>query len=190
VTDARRDEALRDGLDGIQADMAQHQRITGKEVTAEANRKLASETFEQIAATSPIGFEQPETVAPQAVQEERKKVTGRSGREYTFLKELDRAGNHQPIKLSPAARREMLKKLHRVHLLLTLPETGPLGAPSWKQRALAVMRVHNNPARFARELDELLEASNATFGDWRKESTKKVILGGPLSGFVAGALVG
>lgn len=168
---AERDAALRDGLDAIQGDMAAHQRITGKEVTAEANRQLAARTFEEV--DDQICY-QPAGATSELIPVESS-VTTRNleGREYTVLREPEAAVKARPVVMAQAERVQVVAMLKRLHFLLGLPETGPLGTPSWRQRALSVMRFFGaqgaNEKRFAHELAELVEASSRYFGDWRRD---------------------
>ena len=87
----------------------------------------------------------------------------------------------------------MTHALPRAQLLLTKQETGPLGQASWRQRTLAVMELHTRVSslrqanlhaearmlerRFMHEFLELLQASSAVFGDWRKDAPTKLIIG-------------
>jgi hypothetical protein len=78
-------------------------------------------------------------------------------------------------------------------MLMTKRDTGPLGQPSWQTKTLAAMywKVKSLEAikggkpdeatvyerAFQQDLTELLEASNASFGDWRKDAPTKLIVG-------------
>lgn len=171
------DQDRRDGLEAIQADMAEHQRsILGQEVTAEANRALAAETFQQLenqGVFAPPRDEHPNPLPPIETVKETRTV---DGREYTFTKEPDKPGAVVPLM---ARERELVvKALKRLHTLLLLQDDGIAGAPSWSNRAKAVMAIGmTNELRFAQELDELLEASNRYFGDWKIDPDRKVIVG-------------
>jgi hypothetical protein len=171
------DQDRRDGLVVFQGDMAEHQRITGREVTGEANRQLAATLFGQLEQQGALDRPADPTPAiaepapPQSVSEKRSV----NGREYTFTIDGDQGGN--PVPMSAREKELTVKALRRLHMLLELQDEGVLGAPSWRTRACAVMAVASNQARFAQELDELLDASSKYFGDWRIDPDKKIIVG-------------
>jgi hypothetical protein len=181
---AVRDEALRVGLDGIQADMAEHQRMTGREVTGEANRQLAADTFGQVEGLITVHSDAEPSPAPAAPAPEIADtravtvVTARSGHEYTQLREPDATAPARAVAMTHRERHAVVKAMRRLHLLLLCPDSGPLGQPSWRDRALAVMALNADPVRFAAELDALLEASVRTFGDWRVDEAQRLVVSG------------
>jgi hypothetical protein len=172
------DSDRRAGMDVVQGDMAEHQRLTGQEVTAEANRELARDTFAELDAKGTFDAPRPEAVAPpeETRQERRRLEREIEGRKYTVTKDADQSGN--PLPMTARERDITVKALKRLHMLLELQDTGILGAPSWRQRACAVMALANDQVRFAQECDALLEESNRYFGDWRVDPERKLIVSG------------
>ena len=174
---AERDQDLRAGLDALQGDMAAHQRMFRGEVTGEANRKLAADTFAELERSgqlAPVEDAPVEAPDPQ-VERATKEV---NGREYQLTKEPDKAG--APLTMSQRERELELKMLQRLHLLLTMRDEGILGAPSWRTRAESVMALMVMPGgviRFAQELDQLLEDSIKPFGDWKIDPDRKIYVG-------------
>lgn len=147
-------------LDGLQADMAEHQRRHGAgEVTADANRALAADAIERLdrqRAEAPV----PAPAAPVARPElERREVAGRS---YVAGKAPD------DITERPATETEAWFLEHampRIAQLLALREGGVLGQPSWRDRTLAVMQIYesrqalrvaaSNPVELARQQQQV-----------------------------------
>jgi hypothetical protein len=178
-------------VDALQGDMARHQRRFAPEVTATENQKLAVSTIERLEKQD---AEAPPVPAPQAIQpplpplNEERDV---DGRKYTF----DR-GKDVPL-YRTASEFEQQVLIHaqpRIELLMSKQDTGPLGSPSWQTKTLAAMyfKVKSLEAgksgrtdlaeyyeqAFQLDLSELLEASNASFGDWRKDKPTKIIVSG------------
>ncbi len=175
---ARRDQELREGLDALQGDMAEHQRMFRGEVTGEANRALAANTFAELERQGVLGqvAEAAATPAPPADVEKTEHVL--NGVKYTRTKEPDFPS---PERFLPHLEKQLVvKALKRLRLLLSLRDSGVLGAPSWNTRAKAVMAYMFLPGkvvRFAQELDTLLDESNKYFGDWKVDPEPKIIVG-------------
>ncbi len=93
-------------------------------------------------------------------------------------------------KANQAEHRFLTHALPRMELLMSKMDSGPLGQASWHQRAMAVLEIKSRVAglraarmpeaaaememRFLFEMMELLEASNATFGDWQADPGTRV----------------
>ncbi len=177
----RGDEDMREGLDAIQGDMARHQAITGKPVTAEANRQLAAETFQKLDqewADKPVS----KPIAASAVEAnhvvERKVVNGRA---YQMTRGPD------TTRFRKANERER-RFLARSELLMTKKDLGsygdgmadgiPVSFYSWHDRILIAARYQMiDKARAQRELLKVLEDSSHHFGPWQAEPDRKIIVG-------------
>lgn len=121
---AERDQDLRAGLDALQGDMAAHQRAFRGEVTGEANRRLAADTFAELERSGqlePAG----DILAPPPDPEPERTTREVDGRAYQLTKAPDREG--APLRMSRAERDLELKMLQRLQLLLTLRDEGILG---------------------------------------------------------------
>lgn len=70
-----------------------------------------------------------------------------------------------------------VKALKRLHMLLELQDEGVLGAPSFRQKAMAIFSIFDLKKR-ARAIDELLAESNKYFGDWQVDPDRKIIVSG------------
>jgi hypothetical protein len=154
--------------------MAAHQRAFKGEVTGEANRVLAAKTFDELERNGTLAPAIAEAVAPAPAPIER--TTQQVG-EYTITKEADSADSAVP--LSEADARTAAAVWARLRLLLSLPDEGVLGAPSWRTRAKAAIGSMLMPGRVLRvqhEIQELLDDSNRLFGDWRAEPDRKIIV--------------
>ena len=172
-----RDQDLRAGLDALQGDMAAHQRAFRGEVTGEANRRLAADTFAELERSGQLE-QAGDIIAPPPAPEVDRTTREVDGRAYQLTKEADREGS--PLRMSRAERDLELKMLQRLQLLLTLRDEGILGAPSWRTRAESVMALMVMPGgvlRFAQELDQLLEDSIKPFGDWKVDPDRKIYVG-------------
>jgi len=186
--------ADRDTRDALEADMAAHERRFNGEVHAARNQTLAAEAVEQLER---MKAETAQTPAPAPVAQperftERREINGHV---YT----LDKAPDTTPMFRSATdfERNVLRHALPRVQLLLSKPESGPLGTPSWRMRALAAFyfktksheaATSNRPDEadlferiYQQDLYELLEASNQPFGDWRKTPEQR-----PEQGLVIG----
>jgi hypothetical protein len=178
-------------VDALQGDMARHQRRFAPEVTATENQKLAVETIERLEkqdAEAPPLRAGGQTQPPLPPVTEKREVDGRA---YT----LDRAPDRGMYRTASEFEAQvMVHAQPRIELLMSKPESGPLGTPSWQMRTLAAMyfKVKSLEAgksgrtdlaeyyeqAFQLDLSELLEASNASFGDWRKDAPTKIIVSG------------
>lgn len=194
---------LREGLDALQGDMAQHQRMFRGEVTAEANRELAVseiEKLERMMDEAPAP-----TVADAAQTSDTREV---DGRKYRF----DRSAVDD-VKFREATEDEantVRKVTTRLELLLSKEELGsygngflpefvrgqfrmsgtPASALSWRDRVMAVMswkiaarQPGNAPWRDELEkvhgamLIDLMNDSIAHFGDWKKDPEPTISVG-------------
>jgi hypothetical protein len=176
-------EDLRDGCDAVQADMAEHQRLIGREVTAGANQTLAAETFERLEKEgafdpAPPAIGAAPAPAP-AVGTVHREVEGRA---YT----IDRAAADD-IATRPATPDEggtVRRVVARLEQLIALKDgmVAP-GVPGLAIRAMAVLWWLAKPleelaqlgifsedaraAAFWADAMPLLEASSRLFGDWK-----------------------
>lgn len=174
---------LAEGCDGLQLDMAEHQRRFGKEVTASENQTLAATAFER------LDRERQEAKPAQANYAPPVRSSGteiRDGKHGRYVVSKSATDDVKCRSASPAEHWFMTHAMPRIDLLLSKLDTGPLGQPSWSQRAMAVMQLQMRAAglkqrglfmsaadasrRFMFELVELLEASSAVFGDWKKDA--------------------
>lgn len=182
---------VRDGLDAIQADMADHQRERSRtEVTAESNRALAAQTFERLAREAAEAKAVPVTPTATAPPEgtTRREVDGKS-----YLVNTATEDDIPLATATPEQIRILGKMDDRTRLLMSKRESGPLGSPSWRDRLLAVFawKDYANSARASKHFDvadvyadrfeleftELLNASDATFGPWLADAPTKVMIG-------------
>jgi hypothetical protein len=179
---ASREQDVREGLDAIQEDMAEHQRSSGKLPTGEANRELAAAEFEKLAQRGAFLAEPVPTANPVEPRPARE-TKDVDGKKYVLTRDAESG----PLVEQPLdEREETLRILQRLRFLLTLRDPGILGGPSWQQRVVNALDKAGatqgaamlNPRRFAREIDEVLEDSNKYFGDWRKDPERKIIVGG------------
>lgn len=180
-------------VDALQGDMARHQRQFAPVVTTTENQKLAIATIERLekqdAEDKPLSADAGGATQPPLPPVNEKREV--NGREYTF----DRAPDVPMYRTASQFEDQVLKHAQpRLALLMTKQESGPLGTPSWQQRALASMyfKVKSLEAikanrtdlaeyyerAFQLDLSELLEASCQPFGDWRKDAPTKIIVSG------------
>lgn len=170
-----RTDELRDGLTAFQGDMATHQRVTGQPVTGEANRALASGLFAELDAKGQFATPEPEPVAAPAPVEASRDERQVDGRSYTVTK--DNAVSGPTVPMTTSERELTVRAMRRLQMLLELQDEGILGAPSWRTRACAIMAMAGNRARFAQELDALLDESDRLFGSWKVDPDRKIIFG-------------
>lgn len=173
------DEARGILKDSFAHDMAEHQRLTGQEVTASQNERLALPMFERLEhAIEERAGRPPPAAAPDPVspEEHHRALAGeleRRGRPGALERMgIQRYGDREPVRVR-ATRREIERARRiqrRLDLLLALPESGPLGEPSWRARALAVLSLRFvigiDRRQIAQELIELIEASVPALGEW------------------------
>lgn len=158
-----RDRDYHEGLDGLQADMAEHQRAFRGEVTAESNRQLAAAAIERLEKEN--ADRKPEPAPPPPPAPPVIPITARKdrdGRQYIMRKEADRGSLLR--KASPVEAEFMVKAQTRIEKLLTLRDSGPLGAASWRDRVLAVMSTKAKASSWkaAADAPEQLAHSRAT----------------------------
>lgn len=170
------------GLDGLQGDMAAHQRRFGREVTAEANQAIAAQTIARLDREADEAKPGPTPTAPAPVDSR----TVRDGKHGRYVVDVSTKDDID-AKIRPATKMEhewFIRAMPRVTLLLGKPETGPLGQASWRQRTLSVLKYAHDAKdyaaagfpgvakemqlRYVFELEKLLDESSAPFGDWRK----------------------
>jgi hypothetical protein len=186
-------EDLREGLDGLQSDMAGHQARFRGEVSGEANRSLAVSTIERLdrELADQEGRLQPnlpEVVAPAPIERsvEKREV---DGAKYVITKEPDAPMFRSATEFESQV---MQHAWPRLQLLLAERDTGPLGQPSWHDRTKAAMffkvksiealtagmfdLADNYERAYQLDIQELLDASSQPFGDWRADAPKKLIL--------------
>jgi hypothetical protein len=173
------DEARRNLRESFAADMAEHQRMTGHEVSATANERLAVPMFERLEQKQTERAQRPARRAspdPISDDEHRRALATeleRRGRPGALERmRIERYEDREPVRVR-ATRREMERAERiqaRLDLLLGLRESGPLGQPSWRDRALAVLSMRfvigMDRRRIAQELIDLVEASTLSLGPW------------------------
>lgn len=175
--------------DLIESDMASHERKRG-EVHADRNQALAADALRQLDRERSESKAAPvlEPVVPPPEPVKQTKVV--DGREYTLGVDGNVCGFRNPTEFEHSV---LAHAQPRIDLLMTKRDEGPLGQPSWRTRTLAAMyfkvkaieaikgglpdeaKIYERA--FQQDLYELLEASNASFGDWRKDSPGKLIVG-------------
>lgn len=185
------DRDYAEGVDALQSDMARHQReIAGGEVTAAKNHAFAVATIERLEreqADAPPPAPPGHTPAP-APTLDKKTIEDRT---YT----LDAAPSVAPMfrTASEFEHQVMRHAMPRIELLMSKQDTGALGTPSWRTRTLAAMYFKAKAVEagkagrtdlaeiyeraFQLDVAELLEASNISFGDWRKDAPTKIVVG-------------
>jgi hypothetical protein len=186
-------EDLREAVDQLEADMAAHVQRRGGEVKALDNKTLAASAIERLereqADVKPAASVRADPAQP--VQLGGREIKDVDGKKYIIDK------NIAPLKFRTASEFEEQVLKHampRIALLLSKNDTGILGLPSWRQRTEAAMyfkvksleaAASNKPdlaehyeRAFQLDVEELLEASNQPFGDWRKGAPQKLIIAG------------
>lgn len=160
--------------DSFLDDMARHQRdIKGELPTTRANEQLVAETLtrmenESAEAPPPAPLEDVSVEEPVADIERRAKEKG-----WKLIHGAPEGGVVLPTTSVERIAAERISA--RLQLLLTKEEPGVLGAPSWHDRVLAVIRTRMvDPMRARLELFELLEASSAVFGDWKADPGRPI----------------
>lgn len=171
--------------DALLADMANHERRFNGEVHASRNLALASETFQQLdreRAETPKAFvPEPPSQPPIEHTVQHREINGQRYK-------LDVAPDKTPMYRSASDfEHNVLRHAQpRIDMLLTKQDEGPFGTPSWRTRTIAALyfKIKSHEAftsgkaaeadiferAFQQDLYELLEASNQTFGDWRKSA--------------------
>lgn len=168
---------LRDGFNAFTEDMAEHQRSVGSEPTPAANQDLAAAEFEKLEKQGAFKRADATPAPPAPEQLELREKRTVNGRDYTLTKDF----KHGDVPMLPGRlKEESIKILRRLQMLLRLQETGPLGAPSFRTKAIDVMdalTIRKNHFEFLAKLDALLEESNKYFGDWQVDPAPKVYVG-------------
>jgi hypothetical protein len=150
----------REALDLFLGDMAGHQAQFVGETTPSANQSMAAALFEQM-------------------DQKRADVAGRL---VSAPAAADPApADERPSRVEAAKRGFEFKDERRVALLLSKDESGPLGAPSWRARVMAIMALKYAKPELrvtaGAQLAALVEESNATFGAWYAERPKRIQVG-------------
>jgi hypothetical protein len=171
------DQARQNLKDAFAHDMAEHQRITGQEPTPAANDRMAVPFFEQLEQKleerrqrpAPEVKVDPRAELDQGALRDECRRRGREGAADALS--IQRMPDRAPIAVAsdPADLERGMRMLRRLQLLLDKPDPGILGAPSWRERALAVaaLKLLNvDRRRVAFELAGLCEASIPSFGPW------------------------
>lgn len=172
--------ADRDGFDAFLGDMATHQvERVGAEPTPRANHALAAELFERIdqkrdeqarrLQPKPTAEPPPVAAEPRASDLEAKRRGYRILRGGDLSPRSPRPDANVPVVATWGKREQEFYAAvtARLHLLLHKPEPGLLGAPSWRDRALAVLAVGMQPGGrrlSAQMMIELVKESEAAFG--------------------------
>jgi hypothetical protein len=151
-------QQLLDGFDAFQADMQAAQAAQGVMPTPATNRNQATSLFNEMEQKGEFNV-----VADAPATEQAPDVIKlRDGTVVDVAEE--REDNYRP--LHP----ETLAMLARYRFLFTMIERGPMGQPSWHDRAVRVQRMFkpDSMQRFSFELLALLDESDAYWGSWRE----------------------
>lgn len=166
-----------EGLDGLQEDMAAHQRRFSGEVTAEANRKLAAEAIERLEKEQADAKSIAVDVPPPDMTAKKIDTKTIEDRTYTITREADNPSEGREA--NDHERWFLAHMVPRIQLLLAKWDRGPLNSPSWAERVLAACRWRQvNPRRYLMELFQVLDDSNRLFGDWKADPEPKIFVGG------------
>jgi hypothetical protein len=181
-------------LDALQQDMRDHELQYGSgEVHASRNQAMAVDAITRIdrerAETKPTA---PVPVLD-AVPPPPRSIERREGVHGSYIVDKSPTDDVRVRSASPAEAWFMTHAIQRLELLITKVESGPLGQPSWRDRVQAVLELRSRVPglrhlgahgaaddlenRFTFELMELLEASCATFGDWKTDQPRLAMVG-------------
>lgn len=138
---------MRDVADAMRADMAEHQRMMGKEPTDDANARLVGPELEKLEKSGMLARAESNATAKPAPMPARPAGTIftervlNGERTYKVKHELE----HKPLVRRASAEEAWFyaHAMPRIELLITKVETGPRGQPSWNQRVMAVMATKN-----------------------------------------------
>lgn len=181
--------ADRESFDTFLGDMAAGQSRAG-EVTPRANQALAADVFqrldqkreEQNRRLTPASVPDP---TPDADAEPRASDLEAKRRGYRILRggDLSQDDDGKPRRVVQWGVREQwfhAAVKARVALMLSLPERGILGAPSWRERTMAVLSLAATGQRelAARQMFDLCLESQASLGPLFVERAPKVFVGG------------
>lgn len=134
----------RETFEALAQDLAEHTQRFPTGVSAEDARAMLAremETVDHILADQPAAplpsVPPAEPPAPSVSRREmpRGEMLLQKGADRTLVR-----------KASPLEGEVYVKALRRIELLMTLCESGPLGAPSWRDRTLAVMQLNAKAA--------------------------------------------
>lgn len=185
----------RAAFDNFVADMSAHQAEHAGEVTGSANQALAAPVFEKLdqqAAEAPYewpaGRTHPDEVKPRGFLTERQSDIEARKRGWRLVREDDLAPESSAppvVKTFTPRELELYEAIsQRVSLLLSKPESGPMGAPSWRARYLAIVAEkmaqpgNKEAARVAAlKTLELCSESEAAFGPIHAVRPKLVMVG-------------
>jgi len=174
VADRPNEETRRFVQESFLEDMAEHQRrYQGQLPTTRANEELVAQTLNQLENER---AEAPPELGPLevSIEEPEAKVAAKAKEKGWSILRAPEGGVVIPH--TSAERIFNERAGARIDLLLKQKERGPLGQPSWEERALAVLRTWMvDRKRGVFELLELLEASVQPFGDWKNEPAKPLI---------------
>lgn len=177
------DEARTCLKESFAEDMAGAQRLQGKLPTVRENENLALPIFERVerdierarhvSATPPAPYQRPEKTQTQAKAEKLG---------YRLFYKEDGEGPSIFSAFTEHQVQEYKLRKRRVRLLLSKRESGPGGTPSWREITLAAVAVFVKTGR-EEPLRDVIEASCAIFGDWRKTPAPRLYsiggVGGP-----------
>lgn len=169
--------ADREDLDELLADMAGHQAAFRGEVTAEANRALAQPVFERLERQAADAKAAPPPCVVDVPERPTRETREVDGRRYTLTRAPDTDEGVIDVRGNAHAMWLFERASARLQLLLTKPESGPLGAPSWRARALAWLALVAGKQPTKRSLGELLalcDESVRYFGDWKQDAALPV----------------
>lgn len=183
--------ADREGIELFLGDMAGHQAATAGQTTPGRNQALAADLFERLdqKRAEQAGKLQPKPAAepPPVAAEPRASDLEAKRRGYRILRGGDLSprtpvpGGDVPLIATWGPREQEYYRAvsARVRLLLDRPEPGILGAPSWRDQALAVLAVGATGQRklAAKMMMELVKASEAAFGAVFATQGPKVFVG-------------
>jgi hypothetical protein len=177
--------ADREALDLFLGDMAGHQAQFVGETTPSANQSMAAALFEQMdqkrADVAGRLVSAPAAADPAPADERPSRVEA-AKRGFEF-KDESQLPDEKPIADVWSQRdvQRYEKVQRRVALLLSKDESGPLGAPSWRARVMAIMALKYAKPELrvtaGAQLAALVEESNATFGAWYAERPKRIQVG-------------
>ncbi|TXH41029.1 MAG: hypothetical protein E6Q97_38495 [Desulfurellales bacterium] len=149
---------LREGFDGFVGDMAEAERAKGLMPAAEQNAKLAAELFTTMEARGDFAREASAKPSSEPAWPDMQ------GRPEDAKLVAHRDADAKTRDVSPFS--QAIYK--RFMLLLNYRERGPLGQPSWHERASWVHGFFaSDRKRWSAEMIKLMEDSVRHFGEWR-----------------------
>jgi hypothetical protein len=196
---------MREALDALQGDMATHQRRFRGEVTAEANRQLAASELEKLDRMRSDEAPTPAAADPVTQASETREIDGR--RYHLNRSTIDDIAFRRASEDEAKTVQKVQARLELLLTKQELGSRGegfmpefvrgemrfsrtPVCWLSWRDRALAVMswkmaalQPGNAPWRDQLEamhallLIQLMDDSNAHFGDWKKDPEPTISVG-------------